>query len=84
MQAFTFFDYLYYNEFFDKLESVLVLNEDTEEYIYQNNKIQYPHDKLFKKVLDNKKEIVYFNAKSQSPLGMRPRELWDGLGLWMH
>ena len=63
MQAFTFFDYLYYNEFFDKLESVLVLNEDTEEYIYQNNKIQYPHDKLFKKVLDNKKEIVYFLNK---------------------
>ena len=40
MQVFTFFDYLYYKAFFDKLESILVLNEDSEEYIYENNKIQ--------------------------------------------
>ena len=67
---FTYEDYLRYQEIFhpeDKLEDELILKgiikveEDTVEYTYTN--VNNEHDKVFRTILDNKKEAISFINK---------------------
>ena len=60
MKGFTYHDYLYYKKFFINNQIITVLREDDESYIYEEKEQHQMHDKIFKEVLDNKKEAVKF------------------------
>ncbi len=69
MRPFTYKSYLYYKRILEKRNNTYCLNDigkeyEYEEYEYEEEQVIYPHDKIFKEVLDNKKEIVYFLNKT--------------------
>lgn len=61
IKKFTYHDYIYYKKFFkkNKYDEVFMLCETEEKYSYRKQ-INKPHDKIFKDVLDDKKEVVTF------------------------
>ena len=61
IKKFTYDDYIYYKKFFkkNKYNEVLMLC-DTEEKYSDRKEVNKPHDKIFKDVLDDKKEVVTF------------------------
>ena len=60
MEPFTYKEYLYYKRIIKKYKLVGV-REEEEKYNYKTkNKVEKPHDKIFKKVLDNKEEVIKF------------------------
>ena len=67
MKPFTYDDYLYYIKIFCYKGNNACLKDNNEKYKliksnnkYTNTKVLYPHDKMFKDVLDDKKEVVEF------------------------
>lgn len=62
MKGFTYYDYLYYKKFFvgNLIRKNHILKEDGETYIYLRKEPHQAHDKIFKEILDNKKESIYF------------------------
>ena len=64
MKAFTYKEYIYYKAIFQqsKCDNSLMLCDVEENYNYKKE-INNPHDKIFKDVLDDKKEVVTFLNK---------------------
>ncbi len=64
MKAFTYKEYIYYKAIFQqsKCDNSLMLCDVKENYNYKKE-INNPHDKIFKDVLDDKKEVVTFLNK---------------------
>ncbi len=65
MEVFTYNDYIYYKKILTKVEKPHILLRDVEEeyqYEYKRKpkKVTNHHDKIFKEVLNNKKEVVDF------------------------
>ena len=58
MEPFKYEDYLYYKKIYYQKNNLYKLNDTDEKYNYENKEINQPHDKLFKEVLDNKKEAA--------------------------
>lgn len=61
IKKFTYDDYIYYKKFFkkNKYNKMFMLCDTEEKYSYRKQ-INKPHDKIFKDVLDDKKEVVTF------------------------
>ena len=59
IKKFTYDDYLYYKKFFKKYKynQILMLCDTEQKYSY-TKEVNKPHDKIFKDVLDDKKEVV--------------------------
>lgn len=66
MEIFTYQDYLKYQEFLNdsKKNKLCKLEEESEEYIVENEVINNEHDKIFRSILDNKREAVKFINKA--------------------
>lgn len=63
MEGFTYYDYLYYKKINinNQIKRNCTLKEDEQTYIYHKNKEAHqPHDKIFRELLDDKKEAVRF------------------------
>ena len=61
IKKFTYDDYLYYKNFFkkNKYNQILMLCDTGQKYNF-TKQVNKPHDKIFKDVLDDKKEVVTF------------------------
>ena len=61
IKPFTYKDYIYFKTIFqqNKYDKSLMLCDVGENYNYKKE-INNPHDKIFKDVLDDKKEVVTF------------------------
>ena len=62
MKKFTYDDYLYYKKYFvnNLIKTNYVLMEDGESYTYEEKESYQPHDRIFKEILDDKREAVTF------------------------
>lgn len=62
MEPFTYKKYIYYKTVFQKEgnDKYYILCDVQENYKYMRKEVNNPHDKIFKEVLDNKKEVVKF------------------------
>ena len=62
MKGFTYYDYQCYEKYFSSnlIKKNYILKERGETYTYDEKEIYQPHDKIFKTILDNKKEAVSF------------------------
>lgn len=60
MVIFSYLEYLKYSRIIKEEYS---LNEEVEEYKYDNKKINHIHDKTFRKILDDRKEFTIFINK---------------------
>ena len=61
LKPFTYSDYQYYQSLFQEKKVSLYhkLSDVSEDYQYEQ-KISHPHDKIFKEILEDKKEVVKF------------------------
>ena len=65
MEMFTYVDYLKYYHILNK-NNKYILMEDEEKYSFNKKETKYinnKHDKTFRKILDNKKELIIFLNK---------------------
>ena len=65
MEMFTYVDYLKYDNILNK-NNKYILMEDEERYSFNKKETKYinnKHDKTFRKILDNKKELIIFLNK---------------------
>ena len=65
MEIFTYVDYLKYDNILNK-NNKYILMEDEEKYSFNKKETKYinnKHDKTFRKILDNKKELIIFLNK---------------------
>lgn len=62
MEIFTYQDYLRYQEFIrkQKIQIANVLRENEETYHVGNKQVNHEHDKVFRSVLDDKREVAIF------------------------
>lgn len=61
MKKFTYVDYLKYQQYVENITYFKnVLKEDSETYQYNKQKIYHKHDKIFREVLEDKKEVASF------------------------
>ena len=61
MKKFSYVDYLKYQEYVDSIfcfESVL--RESSETYQYDKKEVYYKHDKIFREILEDKKEVISY------------------------
>ena len=57
MEIFTYYDYIKYKP---KISNKINILEDNSEKYYLYKKINNEHDKIFRKILTNKKELILF------------------------
>lgn len=60
MMIFTYEHYMFYKEFLGNDNASFYLRDNSQKYSLIKNKKVYPHDHIFKRILDNKKEAVDF------------------------
>ncbi len=65
MKKFTYADYLKYQGYIENMAYFKnVLKEDSEIYQYDKQKIYHKHDKIFREILEDKKEVASFINKA--------------------
>lgn len=65
MEIFTYQDYLSYQKFLKmKQKAENKLQEDNETYILTSKKVNHEHDKIFRRILDDRKEVARFINKT--------------------
>lgn len=65
MKKFTYVDYLKYQEYVENITYFKnVLKEDSETYQYEKKEVYYKHDKIFREILEDKKEVASFINKA--------------------
>ena len=64
MKKFTYMDYLKYQEYIGNIAYFKdVLKEDGETYQYNKKEVYHKHDKIFREILEDKKEVASFINK---------------------
>ena len=63
MQIFTFDNSLFFETKDINQKKILKLEDNDEKYFYDIGRVIYPHDKIFKEVLDKKVEVIEFLNK---------------------
>ena len=65
MKRFTYMDYLRYQGYIENITYFKnVLREDSETYQYDKQRIYHKHDKIFREILEDKKEVASFINKA--------------------
>lgn len=65
MKKFTYIDYIKYQTYIDNINYFKnVLQEDSESYKYNKKLVYHKHDKIFREILEDKKEVVTFINKT--------------------
>ena len=65
MKRFTYIEYLKYQEYVKNIDYFKNnLKEDSNKYNYEKKSIYYKHDKMFREVLEDKKEVTSFINKA--------------------